>query len=55
MALAVKKYEASNPVEIRLLGADTVMTHTNGVADPVEQRLLREGARHGRLWLCLFG
>lgn len=37
MALAVKPDEASNPIDIRLLGAEAVMPDTDDVSDAIEQ------------------
>ena len=42
MLLAVKKNEASNPIDIDLFGTDAVVLDANFVANPVEQ------ARRGR-------
>ena len=51
MLLVVKIDEALDPVDIRLLGADTVMLAPDGISDLVEQagfgsiRLARAGRR----------
>jgi hypothetical protein len=54
MALAVEEYKAFNPMDVGLLGADTVMSPANDIANLIEQSGPRRWRFDGNLPLAVF-